>query len=351
MHRWLQKLSRPIWELCWALSVPMLCSEHSWKPWVVGSCQQQTATLPLLLLIFFSFAPGILSLLPSLRNKPRRYKTTSERDLAQWRWLQSNMNEGRVTSVWSWASTVLKFGLEQGDNRPPCRTISIGFQTSTPLSERLHSLLNIRGVRWDLLVRKIWHVLKMETLLNTWVSLKGDVPKCRKFQTPQSPRLLWALLLRLPVIRSIFKLLPCKLHPPSQFPSALMLPFSNSKCHFLPPFVWLFRKLSLSLLAFPQTLKGNWVASSYCRCHHGAHGFCQLFLPPLMLLKSNSSCKGGPRAHCDPREQAPFVLPVKAQQSAAGADNGRHKGPEITHWGGEAEKDRQTSLEFSAWEE
>lgn len=125
-------------ELC--LSVPMLCPEHPWKPWAVGSCHQQTnpaSPAP----DFLPFLPGILSLLPSLRNKPWRYKTTSERDLAQQRWLQSNML--RMREEWH------QFDLGQVQfsnliwnretNRPPCKTISIGFQTSTSLSAGVYT--------------------------------------------------------------------------------------------------------------------------------------------------------------------------------------------------------------------
>lgn len=90
---------------------------------------------------FLPFLPGILSLLPSLRNKPWRYKTTSERDLAQQRWLQSNML--RMREEWH------QFDLGQVQfsnliwnretNRPPCKTISIGFQTSTSLSAGVYT--------------------------------------------------------------------------------------------------------------------------------------------------------------------------------------------------------------------
>lgn len=132
----------PSGKFCWGL-VPMLCSEHPWTPWAVGSCHQQTPTLPLLLLIFFPFAPGILSFLPSLTNKPRKYKATSEKDLTQQRLLQSNMLWMRE----EWLSLIL--GKDNSQNwsetgGPPCKTISISFQTLTSVSERFHSLLNIR---------------------------------------------------------------------------------------------------------------------------------------------------------------------------------------------------------------
>lgn len=72
-----------------------------------------------------------------------------------------------------------------------------------------------------------------------------------------------------------------------------MLSFSNSKCRFLPSFVWVFSKLSLSLLAFLQTLKGNWVVSIVDGLM-GSMGSASYSCTPLMLLKSNSSCKEGP---------------------------------------------------------
>lgn len=58
--------------LCCVQHMLERCLEHPWKPRAVSSCHQQTPTLPLLLLIFFHSASGFLSLLPTLRNKPRK---------------------------------------------------------------------------------------------------------------------------------------------------------------------------------------------------------------------------------------------------------------------------------------
>lgn len=134
----------------------------------------------------------------------------------------------------------------------------------------------------------------------------------------QWPYPLWALLLWIPCNLEHFQTSLLKTLHSLLVPTALMLPFSNSKCCCLPSFVWLFNKFSLSPFAFPQTLKGNWVASSYCRCPSWGPLALPALPAPLWCCWSLIPCARGapvPRAHCaSQREQALIVLPVKAQQ-------------------------------------
>lgn len=133
----------------------------------------------------------------------------------------------------------------------------------------------------------------------------------------KAPYLLWALLLRPLCNLEHFQTSPLQSPHPLSSPIALMPLFSNRKCCFIPFFVCFFSKFSLSLLAFPQILKGNWVASSHCRCPSWGPSVLPAIPAPLWCCWMSNSCVRGaplPRAHCaSQREQALIMLPVKAQ--------------------------------------
>ena len=154
--------------------------------------------------------------------------------------------------------------------------------------------------------------------LNTWINLKWDAPKYNNRSNQSTfwwPCLLWALLLRPPCNLEHFQTLPLQMLHSFLVPP---LPFSKTKCCFLPSFVWLFSKLSLSFFAFPQTLKGNGVAYSYCRHPSWGPSVLPAVPTPLWCCWSLIPCTRGAllsRAHCaSQREQALIVLPVKAQR-------------------------------------
>lgn len=108
-----------------------------------------------------------------------------------------------------------------------------------------------------------------------------------------------------------------------------MIPFSSSKCYFLPSFVWLFSKLSLYLLAFPQTLKEVWVASGYCRCP-SCGPLVLPAVPTRLWCRSLIPCaRGGlnfPVHIVHPGEnKLQLCCQSKHRGDAAGADNGSNK--------------------------
>lgn len=159
----------------------------------------------------------------------------------------------------------------------------------------------------------------------------------------------------LPVIWSIFNISLANSTIILSSLTALMLPFSSSKCYFLPSFVWLFSKLLLYLLAFPQTLKDIWVASGYCRCPSWGPLVLPAVPTPLWCRSLIPCARGGSTSQCTlctlERTSSNCAASQSTEEMLLGLTMGATNVAEITGQGGEGEKDRPTILEFSGWEE